>query len=164
MNAHINIHASNGGQTYDPSIRMDETNSWRRGDCGRPTRFITVFKRAEQATGPQTEPDQSFIAAAVKASNLTLLSSMGRGGGGERINKFDEATVGQLYINGNRHDTGDNRSMRLSSPSVVRYILTAKQGDSQSFILTIEVVCSSETPVLKRTTRRGDIQKTTSLR
>jgi hypothetical protein len=32
----------------------------------------------------------------------------------------------------------------------VRFILAANQGDSESFILTIEVACSSETPVLIR--------------
>jgi hypothetical protein len=42
--------------------------------------------------------------------------------------------------------------MRLSTASVVRYILAAKQGDSDLFALKMEAIRSSETYVLTKTT------------
>jgi hypothetical protein len=71
---------------------------------------------------------------------------------------FDEATACQVYLYGNiqrRH--WKHRCRRLSSLSAVRYILAADQLNSESLTLKIEAICSSETSVLTKTTRRHHI-------
>jgi hypothetical protein len=50
-----------------------------------------------------------------------------------------------------RHDNGDTTATD-SSPSAVRYILAANQGDSEPFTMKMEAICSSEMSALIRTT------------
>jgi hypothetical protein len=81
-------------------------------------------------------------------TNLTLLSSMGR-----LIITFDEEMASQLYLHINTV-TWQWRYRYNGFPSLssVRYILTENQRDSESFILKMVAICSSETLVLTRTT------------
>jgi hypothetical protein len=62
-----------------------------------------------------------------------------------RIIILDEGEAGELV---------SPRLQDSSSPSVVRYILAAKHGDSEYLTLKMEAIRSSETSVLTRTTRK----------
>jgi hypothetical protein len=67
---------------------------------------------------------------------------------------FDEATACQLYLHGNRHDTGDT-AVRCSRPRPLGSASSLRtKGTPESLTLNMEAICSSETPFLTIATRR----------
>jgi hypothetical protein len=67
-------------------------------------------------------------------------------------------TASQLYLHGKtKARQWRYRCKRLSSLSVVRYILAANQWDSEAFTLKKETICFSEMSVLTRATRHHHI-------
>jgi hypothetical protein len=98
-----------------------------------------------KCTSRRTAKSASCNGIAAKTSDRTL-SSMGR----LIIDTFDEATAGQLYLYGNRHDDGDTVARGfLPRPSWGASSLQTK-GTQSLFRLKMEAICSSETSVLTK--------------